>query len=80
MFKEKFMAWWREGWETVRSDNNRTGGIGVMEKYGADTDADIAFLPQFDGQNQGSSCLTLTGNLYKLGTNPVAGTNGWVML
>ena len=74
------MGWWKEGPETVLSDNNRTDGHGVMERYGADTDADIASLPRFDGRNQGSTCLALTGNLYKLGTNPAVGVNGWVKL
>ena len=45
--------------------------------YGADDDSDISDLPRYNGKNQGSSCLTLTGNLYKLGTKPAEGINGW---
>ena len=73
------MGVWIEGRESI-SDGNRTRGGGEIIRYGADTDADIASLPGPNGQNQGSSCFTLTGNLYKLGTNPAAGTNGWVKI
>jgi len=46
-------------------------------KYAADSFADIATLPTYNGKNQGSSCLTLDGRFFKLGTNPSAGVNGW---
>jgi len=73
------MAFWIEGRESI-SDINRTRGGGEIIRYGANTDDDIASLPGPNGQNQGSSCLTLTGNFYKLGTDPAAGINGWVRL
>jgi len=73
------MAFWIEGRESI-ADNNRTRRGGEIIRYGADTETDIASLPGPNGQNQGSSCFTLTGSLYKLGTNPSAGVNGWVKL
>ena len=73
------MAIWLEGQESI-TDNHRKLGGGAMTRYGADADVDIALLPLPNGQNQGSTCFTLTGSLYKLGTNPAVGVNGWVKL
>jgi len=73
------MAIWLEGQESIADDHRKLGG-GAMTRYGADTDADVALLPLPNGQNQGSSCLTLTGSFYKLGNDPAAGINGWVKI
>ena len=74
------MAFWAE--DDFSDDINgifeeRAKNAEAAVSYGADDDSDIASLPRYNGKNQGSSCLTLTGNLYKLGTNPAAGINGW---
>jgi len=80
------MAFWIKGHDDIK-DNNRKNGHGRMVSYGADTEADIALLPQFDGQNQGSTCLVLKSGLisgkpmkFELGTDPSTGINGWVRL
>jgi hypothetical protein len=74
------MAFWIE--EDFSDDVNDIFKVRAMNAemavpYAADDDSDIYSLPRYNGKNQGSSCLTLTGNFYKLGTNPAVGINGW---
>ena len=75
------MAFWIEGRDNIRSDNNRIGGNGEIIRYCADTVADVSLLPRPNGQNQGSSCLVLEDkSFYKLGANTAVGVNGWVKI
>jgi len=76
------MAFWIE--DDFSDDVNgifeeRAKNAEMAVSYGADDDNDIASLPAYNGKNQGSTCFTNTGNLYKLGTKP-AGINGWVKI
>jgi len=68
-------------WITDRksgSDANGNRGSREMISYEADEVSDVSNLPPPNGSNEGSSCLVLaTGNVYKLGSNPSVGINGW---
>jgi len=72
------MAVWIEDQKSIADKNRKLRG-GAMTRYGADTVDDISTLPGPNGQNQGSSVVCLEdGGTYILGTDPAAGTNGWV--
>jgi len=54
------------------ADDNRVNGHGRITHYGADKREDIALLPEFDGQNQGSTCRVLEDNsFWMLGSTPI---------
>jgi hypothetical protein len=51
-------------------DPNRLGGWGEIVKYGCDTPADIALLPEPNPKIVGSSCLVIDpAELWKLGSD-----------